>query len=86
MRKTNFAVSMLLILSTSPVAFAATATKKEATQIEFNQLIDQNDQTKRMLTKVDPRPASAPMERGQIADFIDVEIGVGQAPTLTDRR
>jgi hypothetical protein len=74
------------------VANAAMATEKPATQVDFNKMIDQNNTTRTELHKgLDGQAAKLPAkdateERLKVIDFVDVEVGWGEAPPVVDRR
>lgn len=68
----------------------AFAEGKTATRIDFNKMIDENNVHRNELqqtlsTDVAKEPRRK-MDRNKVIDFIDVEVGVGETPAVSDRR
>ena len=91
--KQQFKIAALML--TLALGSAAHSETKAATRIDFNKMIDENNMTKKELhEEVNARPvaqirpvaARTSDDKGKVIDFIDVEIGVGVTPTVTDRR
>jgi len=83
-------IQLLALVIAAVFSSTAFSDSKPVTRIDFNNLIDANNQK-----KIELQNESAPVanvqapkkdDKGKVIDFIDVEIGVGQTPTLTDRR
>ncbi|HMN68932.1 MAG TPA: hypothetical protein PKC28_10375 [Bdellovibrionales bacterium] len=90
-------VRTLLLAIFSLSAVAATADEmptKTATRIDFNRMIDENNSARTDLKKDIDQAAQdrqsptrgEPADRAKVIDFIDVEVGVGEAPQTADRR
>lgn len=86
--KTQIMTASLIVSALlGSVAFAE---GKAATRIDFNKMIDENNVQRGELQQTisaDAAKASArKQDRSKVIDFIDVEVGVGQTPAVTDRR
>jgi len=74
------------------VASAEIQTQKPATRIDFNRMINENNNTKTELQKELEGQAitksGQDMQRAEVIDFVDVEVRVGaeEAPMMVDRR
>ena len=89
-------VAITLLMISALFSSASLAETKAATRIDFNKMIDENNMVKSELHKdvsaqtpvAVNRPLAAKRadDKSKVIDFIDVEIGVGSAPTVTDRR
>lgn len=81
---------MLALVMAAVFSSTVFADSKPVTRIDFNKMIDENNMKKSELQndEIPVANARAPKkdDKGKVIDFIDVEIGVGQTPTLTDRR
>lgn len=85
---------MLLTLSMtfSLAALAESPVSKSALRVDFNKMIEENNvQRKEIKQDVDAAVADEKVQqktadKSKAIDFIDVEIGVGQAPSVVDRR
>jgi hypothetical protein len=88
MKKQILLISMMI----TAAVFSSSAFSKEraVTRIDFNKMIDENNVKKNELQKEETETAQQPKvkkdDKGKVIDFIDVEIGVGQTPSVTDRR
>lgn len=93
--KTQFGIAGLLIsaLITSS-AFADSLIQKPVTRIDFNKMIDENDNSKMDLEKsVNTQMADIPVtnndrvtdDKSSVMDFVDVEIGLGEDRPVVDR-
>ncbi|NJL26170.1 MAG: hypothetical protein HC902_14120 [Calothrix sp. SM1_5_4] len=87
----NIALAITLLFSSA--AFADLANHKSPTRIDFNQMIDEANLQKQALHKEVASKSAAKNsksakkdDKNNVIDFIDVEVGVGQAPSLVDRR
>lgn len=87
----NIRTSLLIgLLLTSTSIFAADL-KKKPLNVNFNTLIDQSavekEHLERSLKPNFKAPATASnIEKQKVMDFVDMEIGVGEAPKMVDRR
>lgn len=68
----------------------AFAEGKQATRIDFNKMIDENNvhrnELQDGLKNASTQEPQRKMDRSKVIDFIDVEVGVGQTPAVSDRR
>lgn len=87
------AVLVLAVVGTTAYAGGA-ADSKASTRIDFNRMIDDNNNARSALHKdVDHRAKSAAAlngdseaERAKVVDFVDVEVGWGESAPVVDRR
>ena len=86
---------LLTLMMLSLVACSASAgvsESKPVTKIDFNNMIDQNNNDRNKLkdgidASVESQAAiEERAEKTKVIDFIDVEVGWGEAPTVVDRR
>lgn len=86
--------SLLVIVTIGTSVWADTHSKKAITQIDFNKMIAENNQTRHQLKKqIDSasadsadKTANVDSDRAKVIDFVDVEVGWGEAPPVVDRR
>jgi hypothetical protein len=90
-------ITLITILFAGSSVLAESVVSKPATRIDFNKMIEENNVKRNDLQQDINRDAStaqAPTKRAnakkddksKTIDFIDVEIGVGQTPSVVDRR
>jgi hypothetical protein len=89
-------IAIIAIVFTSCAALAEAPVSKSALRVDFNKMIeDNNNQRKDLHQDIDvraddesaqPQAAVKKDDKGKVIDFIDVEVGVGQAPSVVDRR
>ena len=88
-------LGMVIASLISAIAFADSDIKKPSTRIDFNKMIDQNNNEKDDLQKVTAAKGSdesqqqeqtASDDKKKVMDFVDVEVGMGQARPVVDRR
>lgn len=86
---------LLTLMMLSLVAVSASAEvseRKPVTKIDFNNMIDQNNNTRKELkdgidaSAQDQAALEERTEKTKVIDFIDVEVGWGEAPPIVDRR
>lgn len=81
-----------MIASLSSAAFAESTATKAALRVDFNRMIEDNNTAKAEIKKdIDVKAqalhnASVDAERAKVIDFVDVEVGWGEAPPIVDRR
>jgi len=92
-------IGVITLLASSTTAHADLATKRAPTRIDFNRMIDEGN-AKRQELQQDMNAASPDADaavpsattaakkanRNNVSDFLDLEIGVGEAPSMVDRR
>ena len=84
--------SLIGLILVGSVASAEVHTQKPATRIDFNRMINENNNTKTELSKElageVARKSGHEIERAEVIDFVDVEVRVGaeEAPMMVDRR
>ncbi len=85
-------IAALMIAGMSASAFADSTVTKAALHVDFNRMIEDNNIAKVEMKKdIDQKAqalqdASDKAEREKIIDFVDVEVGWGEAPPIVDRR
>lgn len=86
-------VSLAVLVMSSATLMADQAPAKRPTRIDFNKMIDENNQQRAELQKdLSPKAkakaeAQASDDKKKISDFVDVEVGWGKdRPTVVDRR
>lgn len=91
--KTQYKIVAVVIASLiSSGAFADSIMKKPTTRIDFNKMIDENNNDKSDLQKSvattsdQDAEQAASTEQQKVMDFVDVEVGMGQARPVVDRR
>lgn len=84
--------TLILSLVGSVTVMADQAPSKQATRIDFNKMIDENNSQKAELQKdMGARAESAAAARSdsdkkRVSDFVDVEVGWGKNRPVVDRR
>ena len=93
--KVRFEIAAYVVVALFGVsAFAGgPSDSKASTRIDFNRMIDDNNNTRKALHKdVDHRAQAAALsgdseaERAKVVDFVDVEVGWGESAPVVDRR
>jgi|GEM_PF-1838046 len=92
--KVNMKIASLMILAAvGSSAMADASDAKTSTRIDFNRMIDDNNNTRSVLHKdIDQKAAAAALdgdsdaERAKVVDFVDVEVGWGESAPVVDRR
>ena len=82
-------ITLIAILFMSATSVAETVASKSALRVNFNKMIEDNNNKRQDLHQdldKTPQAATKKDDKGKAIDFIDVEIGVGQAPSVVDRR
>ncbi|MBX3022328.1 MAG: hypothetical protein KF799_11700 [Bdellovibrionales bacterium] len=85
-------IQIIALVMAAVFSSTAFSEGKKAVRIDFNKMIDENNMVKNELQKEVAAPASEKQvvakkdDKNKVIDFIDVEIGVGQTPTVVDRR
>lgn len=86
-------MSLIVIASFSVVGHAGSSVSKGNTRIDFNRMIDDNNNTRNELQKDIDVKANAALasqdtaaDRAKVVDFVDVELGWGETAPLVDRR
>ena len=86
--KPNLAKASLIFMAL--LGSSAFAEGKAATRIDFNKMIDENNvhrnELQENLKAASNKEPQRKMDRSKVIDFIDVEVGVGQTPAVSDRR
>lgn len=90
--KTQIKIVAVVIASLLSVsAFAESTLKKATTRIDFNNMIDSNNRDKNSLqqsvaTEANEAEQTAAADQKKVMDFVDIEVGMGQARPVVDRR
>jgi hypothetical protein len=84
-------LSLMILTMIAGAASAEVSERKPVTKIDFNNMIDANNKTRDELKEgIDESAAQAALEekaeKTKVIDFIDVEVGWGEAPPVVDRR
>jgi hypothetical protein len=86
-------LSAIVVAMSGTSAFAGSADAKASTRIDFNRMINDNNNTRTVLQKdIDAKAAAAVLdgdseaERATVIDFVDVEVGWGESAPVVDRR
>ena len=86
-------IGLLVVAITGASAFAGAADMKTSTRIDFNRMINDNNNTRTELHKgLDAKASTAELngdseaERATVVDFVDVEVGWGESAPVVDRR
>lgn len=82
---------LIILMMLGSVATAAEVSERVPMRIDFNGMIDQNNRAKTELKKdIDTQTQGAELEKhaekAKVIDFVDVELGWGEAPKVVDRR
>lgn len=85
MKNRTWIISLFGVVLFSSTAFAE---EKSATRIKFNELIDDNNLKRAELSKrvEAQKTRDESKEKSDVIDFINLEVGIGEAPALVDRR
>jgi hypothetical protein len=80
-----------LLLTFSASAFAGGTATKQALQVDFNRMIeDNNAHTAEIRNDINAKAQALDeaqkAEKQKVINFVDVEVGWGEAPTVVDRR
>ncbi len=92
--KAQMKIASLLVLTLiGSSAFAGASDLKTSTRIDFNKMINDNNNTRTTLHKdIDKQASQAVLngdseaERAKVIDFVDVEVGWGESAPVVDRR
>jgi hypothetical protein len=86
-------ISLIVVAVTGSSAFAGATDMKTSTRIDFNRMINDNNNTRTVLHKdIDAKASAAVLdgdseaERATVVDFVDVEVGWGESAPVVDRR
>ena len=89
----HLGLAISLLISSSSAFAVETVEQKPATRIDFNKMIEDNNESRQDLTKsvqaqIDNQPAPVRVieDKRKVLDFVDVEIGLGQERPIVDRR
>ena len=91
MNKHSKMITLVLFVMSSAIAMAEQAPSKQATRIDFNKMIDENNSQKAELQKDlgnrgEAKAASSAADKKRVSDFVDVEVGWGKNRPVVDRR
>jgi len=91
--KTYIMIASLVVVAGYGLGAAADSIAKANTRIDFNRMIDDNNNTRKELKKdIDIKARQANLdesdarERAKVIDFVDVEVGWGESAPVVDRR
>jgi hypothetical protein len=92
--KAQMKIAGLMVLAfLGSAAMADASDAKTSTRIDFNRMIDDNNNARKVLHKdIDQKAAAAATdgesdaERAKVVDFVDVEVGWGESAPVVDRR
>jgi hypothetical protein len=82
-------LTLISIVFTSAIVSAEPQTEKSRLHVDFNSMIENNNsESAKLHESLDQQPVKQVKtdDKGKVMDFIDVEVGVGQAPAMVDRR
>ena len=89
--KVSMTIAALMLSTVSVSAFAG-GTTKQALQVDFNRMIEDNNSHRAEMRKDINAKAHAldeaehKAEKEKVINFVDVEVGWGEAPPIVDRR
>jgi hypothetical protein len=80
-----------LLLTFSASAFAGGTATKQALQVDFNRMIEDNNAHQAEIrndinAKAQALDEEQQAEKQKVINFVDVEVGWGEAPPVVDRR
>ena len=86
--KTLKALTLIGAALVTSLATAETAVRKAPHRIDFNKMIEENNQKKSSMEKQTEETVakSKAKEKAEVVKFVDLEIGVDQPPSVADRR
>lgn len=83
----NKQIQIIVLVIAAVMGSTVFADGKPITRIDFNKMIDENNMKKKELhQEMGEIETAKKSDRDETIDFIDVEIGVGQSPSVVDRR
>ena len=89
--KAIFSKTSIITLLMIGSCVAGAGDHKPVTRIDFNKMIDENNSTRKELVQTHSEVSlEAELDRNderiKVIDFVDVEVGLGEAPPIVDRR
>lgn len=88
--KASITIAGILLFSVS--AFAGETPTKQALQVDFNRMIEDNNTSRAEMRKdinekaQTAEQAKTKVDKSKVINFVDVEVGWGEAPPVVDRR